>query len=149
MNSCQHNSLGRHIYTISQVLRNHLERVLSPFDLTGEQFHLLKNTSTSTGYSQNELCRLVDKNPANMTRILDRLEKKGLVVRKDNPEDRRSSLVFQTTQGQAMVRQVSTLFQELSDAVEQGISTAERITFLKVLDKIDLNLQKLSARYGE
>ena len=149
MSSCQHDSLGRHIYMTAQILKNHLERVLSPFDLTGEQFHLLKNTSTSTGYSQNELCRLVDKSPANLTRILDRLEKKELVVRKDNPDDRRSLLVFQTEQGLALVSQVSTLFHRLSAEVEKGIKSEERKIFHKVLNQIDLNLQNLSEQYGE
>jgi DNA-binding MarR family transcriptional regulator len=133
----------------AQILKNHLERVLSPFDLTGEQFHLLKNTNTSSGYSQNELCRLVDKSPANLTRILDRLEKKELVIRMDNPEDRRSSLVFQTKQGESLVKQVSSLFQKLSAEVEKGIKVEERKIFHKVLNQIDLNLQNLSEQYGE
>lgn len=144
MSSSQHHSLGRHIYMTSQVLKNRLERVLSPFDLTGAQFYLLKNTDTNIGHSQNELCRLIDKSPANLTRILDRLEKKELIIRKDNPEDRRSSLVFQTEQGKDLVNQVSTLFQKLSDSVEEGISSEDRIIFQKVLNQIDLNLKKMS-----
>ena len=149
MSSCKHYSLGRHIYLTAQILKNHLERVLSPFDLTGEQFHLLKSTNTHTGFSQNELCRLVDKSPANLTRILDRLEKKDLVIRRDNPEDRRSSLVFQTDQGQALVTKVSTLFQKLSSTVEKEISSEEKEVVHKVLDQIDFNLQKLTDHYGE
>ena len=99
MATCQSNSLGRLIYLTSQTMRNYVERVLKPFDLTGEQAHLLKNLDTATGRSQNELCELAGKSPANITRILDRLEKKKLIVRRENPDDRRSSLVLQTETG--------------------------------------------------
>ena len=88
MASCQTNSVGRLIYLTSQTMRNHVERVLKPFDLTGEQAHLLKNMDITRGRSQNELCELAGKNPANITRILDRLEKKELIVRRENPDDR-------------------------------------------------------------
>ena len=149
MSSCHHHSLGRHIYLTSQIIKNHVEKLLGPFDLTGEQFHLLKNTDTETGQSQNELCRLVDKSPANLTRILDRLEKKELIIRNDNPEDRRSYLVFQTPAGDALVTRVSSLFLNLSEEIEKGISDQEKDTFQKVLGKIDTNLQKMSEKNGD
>ena len=49
------------IYLTSQTMRNYVERVLKPFDLTGEQAHLLKNLDTAMGRSQNELCELAGK----------------------------------------------------------------------------------------
>ena len=149
MSSCHHDSLGRHIYQTAQTLKNYFEKLLSPFDLTGEQFHLLKNMDTNTGHSQNKLCRLVDKSPANLTRILDRLEKKGLIVRCDNPEDRRSSLVFQTESGLALTTQVSSMFLGLSQKIEKGIGNDEKIIFQNVLSQIDTNLQKLSEKNGD
>lgn len=130
-------------------MRNHVERVLKPFDLTGEQAHILKNTDVSTGRSQNELCELVDKTPANITRILDRLEKKKLIIRKGNPDDRRSSLVFQTAFGAQLSASVSKLFERLSTEVEQGLSLEDITIFRNVLTQIDVNLDRLSEQNGE
>lgn len=149
MSTCQHNSLGRLIYLTSQTMRNHVERALKPFDLTSEQAHILKNMDTRVGRPQNELCELVGKTPANITRILDRLEKKGLIIRRDNPDDRRSSLVFQTQTGLRLSEEVSSLFTVLSAEIERNISADDVAIFEKVLAQIDANLQHLSENPGE
>jgi DNA-binding MarR family transcriptional regulator len=130
-------------------MRNHVERVLKPFDLTGEQAHILKNIDISAGRSQNELCELVDKTPANITRILDRLEKKNLIIRRDNPEDRRSSLVFQTSAGARLSASVAKLFEQLSAEIERDISPEDIAGFRNVLAQIDTNLDRLSDQNGD
>lgn len=79
MSSCLHESVSRPIYLASQTMRNYAERKLKPFELTSEQFHLLKNTKHGHGLSQSALCEFVGKSLANNTRILDRLESKGIV----------------------------------------------------------------------
>ena len=149
MSTDEHPPLGRRIFLTSQVLKNFVERMLGPFGLTGEQFHLLKSMDPSIGQQQNELCKLVDKSPANLTRILDRLEKKKLIERRDNPNDRRASLVFRTDEGAALVARVSTLFESLSKQVEAGISPEERTIFHNILNRIDQNLKKLSEEDGD
>lgn len=140
MSSCLHESLGRSIYLTSQTMRNYAERVLKPFDLTSVQFHLLKNIKHGHGLSQSALCELVGKNPANITRILDRLESKGLVKRCENPKDRRSSLVFQTTSSHSLVSEVSSVFISISMEIEQNINPQDIVIFKNILKQIDTNL---------
>lgn len=149
MSSCKHDSLGRSIYLTAQTMRNYLERTLKPYGLTGEQFHLLKNMDITQGRPQSELCELVEKSPANITRILDRLAKKNLVIRQDNPNDRRSSLVFQTENGQLLVAEVTDLLSSFSAEIEKGIKPKELALFKKVLSQIDINLNRLSEHFGE
>lgn len=149
MSTCQHDSLGRLIYLTSQTMRNYVERILRPYDLTGEQAHLLKSMDISVGRPQSELCELVGKTPANITRILDRLEKKDLIIRRDNPDDRRSSLVFQTQSGRSLSAEVASLFTTLSAEIEQGIRPEDVTAFKKVLSQIDTNLQRLSEHRGD
>ena len=93
MKRCNEESLGRQIYIVSQEMRNFAERVLKPYALTLEQFHLLKNMSLDAGMTQRQICNLTSKTPANMSRMLDRMESKSLVARRENPVDRRASLV--------------------------------------------------------
>ncbi len=143
MGSCHNESIGRLIYKTSLMLRNYAEKLLSPYDLTVEQFHLLKQTSVKSGMSQSQLCKLVDKKPANITRILDRLEKKRWVKRQKNPADRRSSLVFLTGEGERIIGEVSTLFESYSDWFVEGIGLEEELLFRTVLGKINNNISKL------
>ena len=144
MRSCENESIGRLIYKTSQIMRNYAEKLLKPYDLTVEQFHLLKQTSLDNGISQNVICQLVEKKPANITRILDRLEKKKWVKRQPNPSDRRSSLVFLTSEGDRIIDEVSTLFESYSGRFVEGISPGDEDLFRSVLEKINNNLNKLT-----
>ncbi len=142
-NLLENQPIGRLIYLTSLNLRNYAEKMLSPYDLTVEQFHLLKNTSMVTGCSQNQLCEYVGKKPANITRILDRLEKKQWIERRGHPTDRRSSLVFLTKEGEQMANRVSKHFEAYSSRFIEGVSSAEEQIFRDVLIKIDDNIRKL------
>lgn len=149
MTSCKHNSISRRIFLTSQAMRNHMQRLLKPFDLTSEQLHILKNIDQGQGRTQSELCRLAGKSPANVTRILDRLEKKRLIVRRDNPADRRSSLVYLTDIGAELSARVLRLFQRLSANIEEDIARKDMAVVARVLDQIDTNLQKLPEDIGD
>jgi len=144
MKCCSEESLGRQIYITSQELRNYAERVLSPFDLTLEQFHLLKNLSPDAGLTQRELCETAGKTPANLSRMLDRMESKLLVVRRGNPADRRASLVFLTNKGQDLIEEVLGGFELLSAQLTAGISAEEQEIVRKTLAKMDDNIRKMS-----
>lgn len=142
-NQMENQPIGRLIYVTSLNLRNYAEKMLSPYDLTVEQFHLLKNTSRVHGYSQNQLCEYVGKKPANITRILDRLEKKHWIERREHPSDRRSSLVFLTKEGELMTNKVSKQFEAYSSRFIKGISSGEEKVFRDVLNKINFNIKSL------
>jgi len=143
MSSCKNETIGRLIYKTSLNLRNYAEQMLSPYGLTVEQFHILKNASMNLGLSQNQLCEQVGKKPANITRILDRLEKKEWIERRPNPNDRRSSLVFLTDEGERIIGEVSNKLEEYSSWFIKGISSEEEQCFRKVLAKIDDNITVL------
>jgi DNA-binding MarR family transcriptional regulator len=122
--------------------------MLSPYDLTVEQFHVLKNTSRHAGCIQKELCRELGKKPANITRILDRLENKKWVERRLNPADRRSSLIFLTLSGEQIIEKVSKDFEAYSSWFIAGVSNEEEQIFRNVLEKIDKNITILMQEIG-
>jgi DNA-binding MarR family transcriptional regulator len=125
-------------------MRNFAERVLKPYDLTLEQFHLLKNMSLDAGMSQRQICNHTSKTPANMSRMLDRMESKSLVTRRENPADRRASLVFLTTKGESLVNEVLEEFEAFSSKFTKGITEREQQIVRKALAKIARNTQKMS-----
>ena len=149
MSSCHYDSLGRRIYLTSQAIRNNIDRLLKPFDLTREQLHLLKNLDRQKGRTQSEIGGLTGKSPANTTRILDRLEKKNLIVRRDNPEDRRSQLVHLTIEGAELSAEMSDLIKALSSRIEENIDKEDRAVVVKVLGRMEANLLQISKDPGD
>jgi DNA-binding MarR family transcriptional regulator len=149
MRTCTEESLGRLIYQTAQDIHNMAEKILYPYDLTVEQMHLLKNMSVDTGITQKALGEMVNKSPANLTRILDRLETKALIIRQPDLSDRRVYLVFLTDKGLALVKDVHETFQSFSDRMLRGISDEMQQlvrTCLKIMgeniEQMTLELQK-------
>jgi len=137
-------SFLRIIYLTGQAMKSFADQRLKSFDLTVEQLLVLKETSVTTGQIQSKLGELTDKSPANMTRILDRLEKKNRIVRRNNPDDRRSSLVFLTEEGKCLRDEVQIFFKEINFVLLKDVDTESRNVAFGVLNKIKDNIYKMS-----
>lgn len=144
MVTCKEESLGRLIYHTTQAMRNMAEKILYPYDLTVEQMHLLKNMSVDTGMTQKALGGRVNKSPANLTRMLDRLEMKALIVRRQDPGDRRVCLVFLTDKGIALVQQVHVTFKSFSARMHHGISDEMQQVVKACLETMRLNIERMT-----
>lgn len=139
-------SLGRLIYLTAQEIKNFAEKLLKPYELTLEQFHLLKNMSPDSGMSQRQLGDLVNKTPANITRILDRLEQKNLILRHNQPEDRRVTHVFLTDQGSRLIEEVFAIFESFSSQLTQDTTEEEQEISRNVLNRIGRNIKSMTQK---
>jgi DNA-binding MarR family transcriptional regulator len=78
-------------------------------ELTPAQYSILGLLWDRDGRPFGELASACCCTPSTVTGIVDTLEKKGLVTREPNPEDRRSLLVVLTEEGRALERNTPTL----------------------------------------
>ena len=139
-------SFWRLIGSTSQAMRSYADQRLKNFDLTVEQLQVMKQADLHEGLPQRNLSLLTGKSPANMTRILDRLEKKRRIIRKLNPDDRRSILIFLTKEGRALKDEVINLFEGLWADLVGGIADEKQQVAIEVLQTIRKNIQKMSAK---
>ncbi len=143
MNSCADESLARLIYLTSLKMKNLAEKILNPFDLTLEQFQILKSLLHDSGLTQRQIGEKVKKKPTNITRILDRLELKELVMRCGNPDDRRASLVFLTEKGTALTHEVYGKLDYFSQFFVEGISKSDQQIVRKAFARMSENIDRL------
>lgn len=137
-------SYWRLIGSTSQAMRSYADQRLKIYDLTVEQLQVMKQADQHVGLPQRNLSLLSGKSPANMTRILDRLEKKRRIIRKLNPDDRRSVLIFLTKEGKALKDEVINLFEGLRAELVYGIADEKQKIAIEVLQTIRNNIQKMS-----
>jgi DNA-binding MarR family transcriptional regulator len=71
-----------------------------------------------------------------ITRLIDRLEIKGLVRRQRCAEDRRQVLCWLTTEGRALVDRIDEPMDTADDDAVGMLSSDEQTTLCKLLDKI-------------
>jgi len=142
MTSFLDHSIGYNMNMAALILKRELQNQFNQhrYDVTTEQWAVLNRLWENDGKTQSELALTTFKDHANITRMIDLLEKKGLVLRKDDPQDRRSKLIYLTEKGKAMQEKLVPLAQEVLHRALQGI-TQEEVAFMNQLsDRIIQNL---------
>lgn len=71
-------------------------------DLTPEQWTVLLYLSERDGVSQQQLCEATYTGKPSMTRLIDAMERNGIVRREKAESDRRKNLIRLTTKGQQL-----------------------------------------------
>ncbi|MCA1055462.1 MarR family transcriptional regulator [Rossellomorea aquimaris] len=128
--------------TVKNIIR-FLSINLKGFDITPEQWTVLKRLSENDGINQKELAVKSEKDQPTVTRILDILERKELISKQKNAEDRRSFLLFITEKGTALKEELSPFIEEIwENRILSGISEEELDTYRHVLIKMNENLEK-------
>jgi DNA-binding MarR family transcriptional regulator len=72
------------------------------FDLTPAQFDVLAHLIAAEGISQQTLSEKLFVTKGNVCGLIGRLEERGLVERRTDPEDRRSNMLFLTPAGREL-----------------------------------------------
>ncbi|MCR8847720.1 MarR family transcriptional regulator [Rossellomorea sp. SC111] len=128
--------------TVKNIIR-FLTLHLKDFDVTPEQWTVLKRLAEQDGISQKELAKRSEKDQPTLTRILDILERKKLIYKEKNSEDRRSFLIFITEKGVAAKDELSPFIENLyEDTILKGISEEELEVYKSVLSQINANMTK-------
>jgi len=71
--------------------------------------------------------------PANVTGLVDRMEKKGWVVRKRNPNDRRAIVIETTPLGEETFRRISVRFRAYVRSIGQDLTEQELESTLRAM----------------
>jgi len=100
------------IRRIIQSVDLHSKHLVKQFGLTGPQLIILREISQSDEITASDISRAISLSPATVTGVLDRLEKRGYVVRKRSDRDRRRTLVQMTPAGNHILASAPPLMQE-------------------------------------
>ena len=122
----------------TDVVRRHLARVVDPHGITLQQYNVLRilRGGGADGVPTLDVAaRMIEQTPG-ITRLLDRLEAKGLVKRERCPHDRRQHLCWITAGGQALLRKLDGPMLAASDASLKGLSAHDRLAIIRLLDAV-------------
>jgi len=88
--------------------------------------------------SASDLCKGISYDPGAMTRMLDRLERRGLVRRVPNPDDRRAFQLELTDEGKAVLPKLRVASMKALNRMLDGFTAKEAKQFegylLRMLD---------------
>jgi DNA-binding MarR family transcriptional regulator len=108
-------------------LNDRLDRALEPLELSHTQYNVLRilKGADPAGHPRCEIaCRMIDRAP-DVTRIIDRLERRGLVERARDPRDGRRSLTRITRAGSAALARATPLLEAVEAEFASRLSRSD------------------------
>ncbi len=135
------NSLYVIIGKASRLLGNRISKNLSVHQVTAEQWNILASLWQNNGQSQQSLADTADKNKASVTHLIDNLEKRKLVERRADIEDRRNKNIFLTKEGEELQESLSKIVKKTTRQATEGIDKKDLKAVRKALKIIVDNLK--------
>ncbi len=114
---------------------------LDSIDITTEQWSVLSCLWEKDKVTQQTLCNLTRKDKPSMTRLIDKLERNGYVVRVSDASDRRINLIHLTEKGAKMRVKATNIVQKIVRKALNGISNEDLDKSRNVLVQIMTNLE--------
>lgn len=111
------------------------------FAITPEQWGVINFLLEGDGITQNKIGNLIGKDHTCVSRLVDTLIKKNLIIKKSSPSDKRINLIFLTEGGKKLQNDVVDTVEHSLNTVFKNVSEDEKAIFSSVLDKIIKNLE--------
>lgn len=108
--------------------------------ITIEQWSVLYHLWKQDGISQQELCLATFRDKPSITRLLDNLEKLGMVVRKPSPSDKRSKLIMLTATANSLQEKTMRIAATTLNEALEGVAATDLESAKKVLQQVYDNL---------
>jgi DNA-binding MarR family transcriptional regulator len=124
------------IHKASREVGVYFERRMEGSGLAPQEGHILSYLRSYAPCPIAEVIAVFGLRGSTATSVLDRLEERGLLARRPNPDDRRSFLLDLTAEGRRTAEKVQTFVDALEKAVAKKVTKEEEEGFRAVLEAI-------------
>jgi DNA-binding MarR family transcriptional regulator len=133
------NLLGYHLAQASvptnQIFKKNVANV---FKLSKVEFTILMLLSSNQGMAPKKLSSILNIPPPNLTILLSKLERRGLISREQASQDKRAQVVSLSTAGVELVGELSVVIETMEEEILKALTQAERAMLLELLRKVSL-----------
>ena len=137
-------ALGHLIGLTGKAMRLRLDHNLAEagYDLTAVYMILLKHIDYEEGVNQQTLTDHLCLDKTSMTRFIDALELRNLVVRVPDKTDRRQKMIYLTNEGKKLIGPVDQIARKTEEQALQDIDPEKVRICKEVLRQVRENLEK-------
>jgi DNA-binding MarR family transcriptional regulator len=135
------------VFVTANLLVKEADRVLKPFGITEAQFDilmLLEHQAPDGSADQSTLGRMLVVNRSNVTGLIDRMERDGLVKRTADPGDRRVNRVRMTPEGMKVLHKAEQAYVLRTREVVSSLSAADQETLCRMLETVRASTRRKS-----
>lgn len=130
--------LDLNIQITANILESRFEKLISKFGITASQYNVLRILKGvyPEGHSRCEIAsRMLEISP-DITRLIDRLEKQGLVVRVRTKEDRRMSITKITAKGLKLAEEIQPFIEDEHKKATKNLTIKECMELSRLVEKL-------------
>jgi DNA-binding MarR family transcriptional regulator len=133
-------SVGFTLAQLCKAHRNYMDAALSALGVHVGQEMILMQLWQAEGVTQTQLVGNLCVEPPTVTKMVQRMERDGLIERRADPEDARVSRVYLTDRGRALRSAVEAAWKTAEVQMIAGFSAEERILARRLLIQMRRNL---------
>jgi DNA-binding MarR family transcriptional regulator len=124
------------------------DKRLAPLEMSAAQYIIVANLAAGLGEPKSaaDLCKVISYDAGAMTRMLDRLEAKGLIRRTRSSQDRRLLNLELTEEGRAAYPRMREISMNVANCFLRGFTRAEARQLEGLLNRMLENAQGVAAR---
>ena len=137
----QHSEIGLLLHDVARLLVRRFEQEARNLGgLNGRQWQAIAFLSQCEGINQTQLADLLEIEPISLVRMLDRLAERGLIERRQNPNDRRTWLLFLKEAASPFLVAAKPLDDAAQSEALSGVFDEDRDRLLQALTLMKTNL---------
>jgi MarR family transcriptional regulator for hemolysin len=136
MTKALNEQFGESMFLVTHAWRTELDRRLRPLGFSHSRWLLLLHLSRNDGCTHRELAQSMGIEAATLVKLVDHMEKEGLLKRCTSETDRRVKHLRLSEEGKKVVENIRSYAADLRKEVLSGLSQSEIKTALDVLNNI-------------
>jgi DNA-binding MarR family transcriptional regulator len=133
-------AVGFLLSSLGYAVSRQFHAVLKPLGLEPRHFAVLRAVRVLEGATQQAVASFLQIPPSRMVAILDNLEERGLVERRQRPDDRRSRAMFLTPAGEDLLAQAKTVAGDFEKQVCGDMTPDDRTALVRTLQGVGARL---------
>ena len=137
-------NIGFLLHDVARLMRTIYDRRMAPLGLTRSQWWVLNHLYFHQGISQSELAAILEIEKASLGRLLDRMETKGWVRRRQSPKDKRTRHIYLTKKVQPTLQVMRDLAAVTRDEAMRSLTAGERDGLRDVLKRMRDDLSDMT-----
>lgn len=143
------NLVGKQISILFRQLNLYFNRELSGISISATELLYLSSLYTKDGISQDDLAQEYSVDKAAVTRTLQLMEKKGLIIRKTDSADKRAKKLFLTDKAKSLERELREIQTKWVWAMTKGMEQDTIDSFSKHIDTMVERAKELNQKERE
>jgi DNA-binding MarR family transcriptional regulator len=133
-------TLGFIVHDVARFLRKRFEQRAKGLGLTRSQWQALVYLNVNEGIHQGGLAEIMEIEAITLVRILDKLEERGWIERRQHPTDRRIWLLYLRDEVRPLIAEMRAIGDATRAEALAGISEDQRHLLLELLTLMKTNL---------